>query len=508
MQTLVGSMSAAALGVSPVETIVLSDLHLADAEVDDPRRPLWKAYKRADYFCDADFAALLAHLLATREAPLELVLNGDILDFDMVTKLPKPEEAEGKVSWLARQRGLSSEAWMSVFKLDVILNDHPLWCESLRRFVEAGHRVVFIIGNHDLELHWPEVKALLRRRIGLAPEDESRLVICDWFYLSEGDSLITHGHVYDPHCAPRSVIEPFVRVRGRKRVQLPFGDMASRYMINGMGYLNPHAVDNYIMSAFQYVGFYLRYMLRGQPFLLFSWFWSAIATLAVSMREQWAPTIRQPLEINPRVRDIAERAKADPDMVHSLHALNVEPSAADPYVIISELWLDRGLMFLFICFLATQAVLAVNVVWPISPWWGLLVFLLLFPLFVLYASTRKSRVFSEPLLTEERADLIQAITGAHQVVLGHTHVPELRQVGPLCVLNSGSWSPAFAEPTCETRLGSQTFVWIRDGRKGSLWEWPVAGEAPRPFSVASGGAGGQALPKREQGAVDGLGTDL
>ena len=66
----------------------------------------------------------------------------------------------------------------------------------------------------------------------------------------------------------------------------------------------------------------------------------------------------------------------------------------------------------------------------------------------------------------------------------HTHGPLVRTVGPMTYVNGGFWSPAFKEPSCETRLGTQTFVRLRPrpgGRRPELLEWPPGGEAPRPY---------------------------
>jgi hypothetical protein len=96
-------------------------------------------------------------------------------------------------------------------------------------------------------------------------------------------------------------------------------------------------------------------------------------------------------------------------------------------------------------------------------------------------------VFRKPLLDEQRAELIASITGAKRVVFGHTHEPVEQQLGPVQYLNGGCWSPAFAEPDMKTRIGTQTFVWIRpsdtsDEREAALFEWPPGGSAPRAFA--------------------------
>ncbi len=88
-------------------TIVLSDLHLSDAEPLDRRRPLWKRFKRRDLFVDAEFARLLERLTEELTEPAELVLNGDVFDFDSVMQVPY--EPRFPVSWLERRRGLAPE---------------------------------------------------------------------------------------------------------------------------------------------------------------------------------------------------------------------------------------------------------------------------------------------------------------------------------------------------------------------------------------------------------------
>src|SRR5262249_15158730 len=173
--------------------------------------------------------------------------------------------------------------WMSVFKMDVIVREHPIWFQALGDFIRRGHRAVFIIGNHDVELYWPGVQRRVCEALGVESPpvlDEiepaagpGSVAFCNWFYLSGGDTYVSHGHQYDPHCVVKDPIDPMIQVKGRPRVRVPFGDLAARYMLNGMGYFNPHASDNYIMSAGNYLRFFFKYMLRTQPLLLWTWFW-------------------------------------------------------------------------------------------------------------------------------------------------------------------------------------------------------------------------------------------
>jgi UDP-2,3-diacylglucosamine pyrophosphatase LpxH len=471
-----------------MHTIVVSDMHLSEAAARDPARPLWMAYKFVDHFIDEDFSRLLEHVDGQSDEPVELVLNGDIFDFDNVTQMPP--EPEGHVNWLAKLRGLSSEEWMSRFKMARIISDHALWFRSLSRFIAAGNRAVFVIGNHDAELHWPSVQRLINEALASsdgALSDGDGVRFCSWFYISGEDTYISHGHQYDPNCSSKDPIHPFIEVHGRPRVRIPFGDLAGRYMLNGMGYFNPNATENYIMSGWQYAKFFIRYMVRTQPLLLWTWFWSAIATLVITLRDHWRPAMRDPLRVEENVAEIAESANATPSQVRKLAALSVPSSCTQPMAVIRELWLDRGFLFLAMCFLAWQVILHINIALPISPLWVFVALAVLFPPYLVYSARIKSTVFDKPLLDKRRATLIARITGAKNVVFGHTHKPHVTEIGPVRHINGGFWSAAFAEPDCKTRIGTQSFVWLRPTPSGErvarLFEWPPGAALPTAFPV-------------------------
>lgn len=469
-----------------LETVVVSDMHLSDEEPVNPKRPLWKAYKHRRWFFDEDFARLLDHVVHEARGPVELVLNGDTFDFNNITQLP--ERPEGEVGWLARRRGLGAEEWMSAFKMRCIVRDHPDWFAALSRFIELGHRAVFIVGNHDAELHWPRVQALVREALGATGPRAEQVTFCAWFYLSGDDTYVSHGNQYDPYCVLPNPVDPLIEVRRRPRMRLPFGDLAQRYMLNGMGYFNPHATSNFIMTGRQYAVFFFRHLLLTQPLLLWTWFWGAMATLLVSLNEFIRPAMRDPLYVDEKTADLARNANATPSMVRKLHALQVPSACTSPLMVLRELWLDRGLLALGVVLLAWQIVLMVNLVVPASPLWVFVPVAVMSPAVYVYAARVSSGVFKAPLLTEERAELIHRITGASRVVFGHIHVPEERQVGPVRYINGGFWSPAFSDPACSLRIGTQTFVWIRPGppgRSAALHEWPRGAAEPRPYPQIS-----------------------
>jgi len=234
---------------------------------------------------------------------------------DKTCILGAPDDRKAGLHWLERLRGLGSEEWASAWKMDVIVRDHPEFFAALRRWLDGGHELVFVFGNHDLELHWPAVQERVRQAIG---GDTTRVRFCEWFYVSDGDTFVTHGHQYDPYCAADPV-HPLIEVRGKSRVRIPFGDLANRFMLNGMGYFNPHATNNYIMSGKQYVRFFFKYMVRTQPLLLWTWFLSCTASLALGRplvsEHPHHRTPPRPRLLHPRIRRLPGPALRHPRAV-------------------------------------------------------------------------------------------------------------------------------------------------------------------------------------------------
>lgn len=156
----------------------------------------------------------LGELLLTYNQPpfqhiaVELVFNGDI--FDLL-----------KTSWNDEYpRHISAE--VALGKLRRIANAHTPFFAALREFLafhKAERRVHFVIGNHDLELLFPEVQQAIRHMLN----DDPR-VSFPGFELSIGDVHIEHGHQLD---GMFHVDEPwFVEYRGEQILRLPWASVA------------------------------------------------------------------------------------------------------------------------------------------------------------------------------------------------------------------------------------------------------------------------------------------
>ncbi len=458
-------------------TLVLSDLHLSEAEPSHPGNPLWKRYKRPRHFIDKSFKRFLEHVRESTSDPCELVFNGDVFDFDSTMALP--DRPGYSVSWLERRRGLTAQEPKSRYKMSVILEDHPVWLEALRDWVKAGHRIVFVIGNHDLELHWPAVQAELIGWLALPEEWKDHVRFCEWFYVSNGDTLIEHGNQYDPYCVCSNPIHPLARKRGDVYVRLPFGNLAGRFMLNGMGLFNPHVDSSFIKSSFlEYAKFFYQYLLRIQPLLGWTWFWSSIVTFLYALEEAVLPALKDPLTFESRIEDIALRANATPRVVRSLAQLHVHPAILSPLKVMRELWLDRALLIVLALVFSFEVALLARLFAPLPIWSSLVLFGVLMPWVIRYARSVESGNEEAQRGAVEKLDLSSQIAGVERVVHGHTHRQVHRWIKGVEQINTGTWSPAFEDVECTRPFGLKCFAWIRpseldggDRRSATLYEW-------------------------------------
>lgn len=157
--------------------LVVSDLHLGTGV--RPGEP--NAFE--DFRHDDDFVALLEHYAEViGDGALELILNGDVFDLLKVRIDGEwPTEITDAVA---------------CEKLRQCLDGHPRFVAALSRFVDAPRRrIVFIPGNHDLDMWLPGPQELFRRRIAPhVPAERVHFVTeGDTYYLPDGIQ-IRHGH--------------------------------------------------------------------------------------------------------------------------------------------------------------------------------------------------------------------------------------------------------------------------------------------------------------------------
>ncbi len=446
-------------------TAILSDMHLCEEEPIHPKYPLWKKYKTRQFFFDDVFADFLEHIqVLAEDEKIELVLNGDIFDFDSLMELP-PEPLY-KISWLEKHRGLRAKGERSLFKMEIIFRDHPVFFNALSQFIKKGHRLIFVMGNHDLELHFEQVQKKILKQLDLTESEELQVRFCEWFYLSNGDTLIEHGNQYDPYCLCEDPIHPFYMSHNELALKLPFGNVACRYIMNGLAFFNPHVEANYILTMKDYVRIFLRYMVRAQPMLMWTWFWGALLTFAHSFQDRLRAPLRNPFVLEDKVAFIASKSNATPRQVRELKELFPAPASSQPWLLFQELWLDRSFLIL-ICLLAiVQIMVVIKATTQVSVFWALIPIFAFVPFFLFYASSVVSYVSSYKEPDERILSMESAITGVDRIIYGHTHHARHEQIGLVEHLNSGCWSPGFLDIECTKPVDQKTFVWLQpDGPK-------------------------------------------
>jgi UDP-2,3-diacylglucosamine pyrophosphatase LpxH len=163
---------------------VISDLHLG-GDYPVPREP----GKRGFRLCTrADAVAQFIDSLTQKfpeQGPSELVLNGDTVDF-----LAEHDERPGTWSPFTRDPD------RAVAKFEAIVRRDQVVFDAIKRFLDKGGRVVGLLGNHDIELSLPAVRAAFRRALGVGARHDFEFLYDGEAYIV-GDALIEHGNRYD-----------------------------------------------------------------------------------------------------------------------------------------------------------------------------------------------------------------------------------------------------------------------------------------------------------------------
>ncbi|HEY3358181.1 MAG TPA: metallophosphoesterase [Polyangia bacterium] len=478
--------------------LIISDLHLADVE---DHADGWKAHKASRYVFDEQLDELVASLEAQARAgeDLILVLNGDIFDFDIVTAIPDP--APFPVSARERGRGvLQPTEEKSVWKLGLILKHHPRFVATLARFLAAGHRVVYVLGNHDRELHFPAAQAAFIAAIAArAPEAGRALVAAgvqfeEWFYWVPGEIYVEHGNQYDHYSSYRHILAPVVRSQGEDEIAVPMGNLTNRYLASGMGFFNPHSGD-FILGLFGYLAHWLKYYAFTRRSLIGRWFVGSLLVLA-KLLETKGKAHRQSESHAAALAERAARLGVPLATLQALDRLQRPPMATKLFRVIHEFWIDR--LGVAAGMVALTIVLALT---GVPLWAKLMVPLSAFPLlyFIYDWAVRGDTLYTVEKEVPRYAEAIASRLGVKVVSFGHTHIPQLVPLARGVVfVNSGTWAPIMRK-TDDRRLapGYRNFVVCAfDGRDVAvtLDSWLPGEQVEREPDVVPLGAPGARRP--------------
>ncbi|MEQ1505635.1 MAG: hypothetical protein ABMB14_25605 [Myxococcota bacterium] len=401
------------------DLLVISDLHLGDLG--------------ANGLLEQELCSFLDHHRA--DGRWRLVVNGDMIDLVGVTVMP------ADVGWLTGLHpddhlyGLGARAHAAALKLRWVIERHAAVFRALGSFVGAGHTVAIVVGNHDVELHWPEVQQVLLDGIaavtpGVDPDViRAGITVHDWVFFEEGVAWIEHGHQYDPYCSFEEVLEP---ATDEQEADPNLGALLPRY-IGGQVQDDIHHLWGSTFWG------YLRFW-AGQGTDRLQAIVGAYLDVFRRMVEHWRARLPERLaarraRARERLRRVARRLRLPEERLLALAALAVPPVSVDLGRIVRALMIDRLVLLVF-------GPLVALIPFVLLPWeWvplgaiGALV-----PLTWFGRSSLVAREPTDPSETMRRiARSIRELAKVPIVVMGHSHAACAEGDGRGWYFNTGTW---------------------------------------------------------------------
>ena len=250
----------------PATKIVLSDLHIGAGYADQGNR-------LEDFTQDAALIGLIDQLedeSKARNLPMELVLNGDIFEFWQVPALPEGESFCPTKRYPVR-RYLRTRAKDSCRRMRLIIQGHAALFGALARFIQsdgARRTLTILKGNHDVQLHWEAVQAIIRDALG-ATDERYDLVLFPSRSVSREGVYIEHGSEYADALNRHPDFDLPYHPRDPRRLRMvPGGPMYIRV-------INRLERQHYWVSSVKPTSAILWYLLRFDP-------WTALRMLVLA----------------------------------------------------------------------------------------------------------------------------------------------------------------------------------------------------------------------------------
>ncbi|HEX5661580.1 MAG TPA: hypothetical protein VFX59_30530 [Polyangiales bacterium] len=452
--------------------LLLSDVHLGSDIVPHLRPWATTSWLLQEAAIDSRLVALFDHY-RTPSAPgrqWKLILAGDFLDLVGVSLAAEQVETPPTVEEL--RCGLGSAPDHVVRKLNAIAARHPTVFAALARFLDAGNSLVFVRGNHDIELHWRRAQRAFVEAVAhhASTDIASRIEICPWFYAVDGLFYVEHGHEFDPMCSYGDPLLPVGLTDSRRIRDTPFSVLLRNVARPTRGLSS---------ASYGYVG------MSAYAFLLLKL--GVSGSLAIAVRYGRAcyrlvnETFQHALQRHVRraeakLKHFARRSGIDSARLAALRTVYVKPAVESLNYVVRSLYLDRIFAGLGAFAIALFALIAWS--WASATTVGLCALPAL-PL-AAYALIGRGTNTNPAAVMRSGAERIAALFHARWVIMGHTHDPMLVPVSPdSSYVNLGSWGQD--DPPDEqtgTHESSRTFMVIREG-EGALMRWDdTAGPVP------------------------------
>ncbi len=456
--------------------IVFSDVHLG-ADLVQHVRPWTTERLRRVAQIDRHLCAMLDWYLknADPDVPWKMIIAGDLVDFIGMAIAPSEEVAPTVDD---HAFGLGSRRQYAALKLGAVVRRHESVFKKLAEFVAAGHSLVLVRGNHDVEFHWQSARdafrnALLERLApGVDREAASRRIeFYPWFYYVKGLLYVEHGHQFDAMCSQHFQLAP-VSPGDPDAISTTFSDMLLRMVVRPTRGLCSEGHES--TGMFEYIRLGVSLGLRG-GFRLFARYVSATAR---AFRRFQAHSGK----LGARVREIhhrrmgkwAQRFGLEETVLQRLAKLAPRPVTAARLAILRSMFIDMLLLAIIVA-------LASGLLLLLAPWtMALPVVAALVIAGGLYTRSalrlRKADVDCDEAL-ETAAKRIAAIMPSRYVVMGHTHNPRVAELSDTSTyVNLGNWATDDLEGPVEDAPRTHFVVrWAGDEPRAGLYRWDESG---------------------------------
>ncbi|MGB9775832.1 MAG: hypothetical protein ACPLYD_02010 [Anaerolineae bacterium] len=432
--------------------IILSDLHLG-AGLFGGANPLEDFRHDRQFY---DFLLALRDESETAGRPMDLIINGDFIEFLQVPAVPV-SAYDPRAVYPEEAYRTTTEA-DSVLRTELVIAGHRPVFEGLAAFLsERPRRTVTIIkGNHDIPLYWPGVKERIRQALGATGPRASLLTFAERFVLRDG-VYVEHGNQYGDPLNSLDDFENPVDPRHPDRLKMPVG---SRFVIE---FFNHVEAEKWWVDAVKPIPALIAYGIVLEPAFALK----ALALLLTAIPGMmFRPFAAGPGEPSPldairadAVEEVARRYADDPAFRRSLDA------ALEAYLLgIATASPAPGRAE------GSPVSPARRVEWQqaVRKFWERARHLLRravraepSPSALLATGQRISRGFSDNLVKVAQGILQQQ--GVSLVVFGHTHEARLDVLEGGMYANSGTWT------------------WWRDFSRAGLEEWRQMLEHPENF---------------------------
>jgi len=445
--------------VGKAHYLVISDLHLGE--------DVGSSFRTTESLEEALVSFLDHH--RTHGGPWRLVINGDMLEMVGVVMLPHevPEPLDEALHPHDRRYGVGGRQQSATVKMRAMIAHHAVVFRALGRFVGAGHQLAIVIGNHDIELHWPSVQAAFTEGVvqgflfdvpeGDAEAVRDRVCFYDWFLYDPGVVWIEHGNQYDPYCSFRHPLAPAIDA---VEVDPNIGGLLMRYVGSQFG-------DEVHEIVHKGTAAYLRlWVSRGprQMYGLLLAYFDMCRRLFEHRAVERAGREAHARQVEERVEALAASSGLGRDTLEQLCAL-WEPPVADRFGrLFRGLMVDRVTLLItippaFMLLLLAPASMRSSLALTLAP---------LVVVLALLSMMRRDPSDPRPAMSQQAA-AVRAILDVPYVVMGHSHDPvhEIGEDGG-AYLNTGTWAPR-GDPR-------KTFTHVRiehtpDGAVAALRQW-------------------------------------